>query len=79
MADREWKLGKDMFLNDCILDPITFYDVALAVKCNCKVIDIDAVLNTFKEIFEQRLEDTQFLLTNNAEEIANEALKMKGK
>lgn len=77
MAENKWKLGEDMFPEDDILDPITFADVALAVKCNCRVIDESAVLQTYREIFEQRLEDAEYLLKNNTAEIAEMAWKMR--
>ena len=78
MSENKWKLGGDMFPEDDILDPITFADVALAVKCNCKVIDEAAVLKTYREIFEQRLEDAEYILKNNLAEIAKAALEMRG-
>lgn len=78
MSDSKWKLGHDMFSDDDILDPITFYDVALAVKCNCKVIDEVAVVQTYKEILEMRLEDADYLLENNVDEIVKLASEMRG-
>ena len=78
MDENKWKLGNDMFPEDDILDPITFADVALAVKCNCRVIDRAAVLQTYWEILEQRLEDAEYLLKNNLDEIVKMALEMRG-
>lgn len=78
MAERKWKLGEDMFQEDDILDPITMYDVILAVKCNCKDINYAEVMATYREILEQRLEDASFIILNNLEEIAEAARKMKG-
>lgn len=77
MAD--WKLGKDMISSDTILDPVTFDDLILALKCNCEHITPDAVIIQAAEILNQRLEDWKYLIENNIDEIialaANEPLK----
>ena len=38
-----WKLGKDMLTSDAILDPVTFDDLILALKCNYAYIGETAV------------------------------------
>ena len=53
MAD--WKLGKDMIPSDTILDPVTFDDLILALKCNCEHITPDAVIVQATEIVNHRL------------------------
>lgn len=77
MAD--WKLGKDMLTSDTILDPVTFDDLILALKCNCEHITPDAVIIQATEILNQRLEDWKYLIENNIDEIialaADEPLK----
>ncbi len=78
MDEKKWELGEDMFQEDNILDGITFYDVILAVKCNCPVIDEKTVRDTYREIFEQRLEDARFILGKNADAIAKAAKEMRG-
>ena len=74
-----WKLGKDMIPSDTILDPVTFYDLILALKCNCEHITPDAVIIQATEILNQRLEDWKYLIENNIDEIialaADEPLK----
>lgn len=65
----DWKLGKDMIPSDTILDPVTFDDLILALKCNCERITPDAVIIQATEIINQRLEDWKYLLENNMEEI----------
>lgn len=65
----DWKLGKDMIPSDTILDPVTFGDLILALKCNCERITPDAVIIQATEIINQRLEDWKYLLENNMEEI----------
>ena len=67
MAD--WKLGKDMISSDTILDPVTFDDLILALKCNCEHITPDAVIVQATEIVNQRLEDWKYLIENNIDEI----------
>ena len=65
----EWKLGKDMLTSDTILDPITFDDLILALKCNYAYIGETAVRTQMKEIQDQRLEDVKYLIENNIDEI----------
>lgn len=65
----EWKLGKDMLTSDAILDPVTFDDLILALKCNCERITPDAVIVQATEIINQRLEDVKYLIENNIDEI----------
>ena len=76
--ERQWKLGEDLFVEDNLLDQISFYDIILAVKCNYKIIDEDAVTNTFEEILDQHLDDARYLLEKNIERIIEEAEKMRG-
>ena len=64
-----WKLGKDMIPSDTILDPVTFDDLILALKCNCEHITPDAVIVQATEIINQRLEDWKYLIENNIDEI----------
>lgn len=64
-----WKLGKDLLTSDTILDPVTFDDLILALKCNCERITPDAVIVQATEIINQRLEDVKYLVENNMEEI----------
>jgi hypothetical protein len=64
-----WKLGKDMIPSDTILDPVTFDDLILALKCNCEHITPDAVIVQATEIINQRLEDVKYLIENNIDEI----------
>lgn len=64
-----WKLGKDMIPSDTILDPVTFDDLILALKCNYDHPNAAAVLYQAREIIEQRLEDYNYLIENNIDEI----------
>lgn len=77
-----WKLGKDMLTSDAILDPVTFDDLILALKCNCEHITPDAVIVQATEIINQRLEDWKYLIENNMDEIIalarNESLEDAG-
>ena len=73
MDERKWKLGDDCIASDAILDPITFDDLILAVRCNCQQITPDAILREAKEFLEIRLEDFWFLVKNNIQEIIDAA------
>ena len=64
-----WKLGKDMLTSDTILDPVTFDDLILALKCEYAYIGETAVRAQMKEILDQRLEDVNYLIENNIDEI----------
>lgn len=65
----EWKLGKDLLTSDTILDPVTFDDLILALKCNYAYIGETVVRTQMKEILDQRLEDVKYLIENNIDEI----------
>ena len=67
--DRAWKLGEDLIPPDNILDGFTFDDIILAVRCNCRTVDRAAVLKTAREILEMRMEDYNYLLRNNLDQI----------
>lgn len=71
--ERNWRLGDDLHQQDCILDPITFDDLILAVHHNCPKITPQAVNETLREIIDQRLTDTVFLLKKNTDEIMRRA------
>lgn len=64
-----WKLGEDLLTSDAILDPVTFDDLILALKCNCTCITPSAVIVQATEIINQRLEDWKYLIENNMDEI----------
>ena len=67
--DRAWKLGEDLIPSDNILDGFTFDDIILAVRCTCSTVDRAAVLKTAREILEMRMEDYNYLLRNNLDQI----------
>jgi len=73
--ERKWKLGEDLNGTDSILDGFTFNDLLLTVHCNCKVKNKAAVLKSYKEILEGRLEDALFLVENNLDELVASANK----
>lgn len=75
MPEREWKLGNDLSTSDNMLDGFTFDDVILAVHHNCREITPDQVRQQVHEILANRLEDLNYLLENNIEEIMQEARK----
>ena len=73
--DKPWKLGEDIHPNDTILDPITFDDLITALRCGERVINYSTVLKVARDILESRMEDFEYLLNNNADEIIAEAMK----
>jgi hypothetical protein len=75
MPEKQWKLNEDMHPQDCILDPVTFQQVIDAVHCNERVINENAVWGVVREIMDSRLEDLQYLIQNNIDEIIAEATK----
>ena len=75
MTERKWKLNEDMHQNDCILDPVTFEQVITALHCNERVIDRLAVYKVAREILASRIQDFEYLIQNNINEIIAEAAK----
>jgi hypothetical protein len=75
MIEKQWKLGEDMHQNDCVFDPITFEQIITALHCNEKIINKNAVLKVVREIMDSRIQDFQYLITNNMQEIIAEAKK----
>ena len=76
--ERNWKLGDDLATSDSLLDGITFDDLILAVHCNCRCITPDAVKRELKDMMESRMEDLNYLLERNMDEIIAEAKKGRG-
>lgn len=79
MIEKQWKLNEDMHKSDCIFDPITFEDIILAAHCNERVLDEKAINRVAREILESRLEDFEYLIQNNINEIIAEAAKGRNK
>ena len=75
MPERQWKLNEDMHQNDCIFDPITFEQVITAVHHNAEVIDEGAVYRVIADILDSRMQDFEYLIKNNMNEIIAEAKK----
>lgn len=75
MPEKQWKLNEDMHKSDCIFDPITFDQVITAVHHNAKVIDEGAVYRVIADILDSRMQDFEYLIKNNMNEIIAEAKK----
>lgn len=75
MNEKQWKLNEDMHKSDCIFDPITFEDIILALHCNERVLDENAIKRVAREILENRMIDFEYILKNNIYEIIAEAAK----
>lgn len=72
MGEDNWKLGIDLSMEDNLLDPITFEDLILSIKCNCKFINRVSIRKELDSIVSQRLEDMEYLLENNFIELVEE-------
>lgn len=79
MPDREWLLGKDLVPSDNLLDGLTFDDLILAVRCNCRTIDRVAVQMELNRILATQRQDMIFLLEKNMNQIIAEARKGREK
>lgn len=73
--EKSWELGEDLIESDNIFDAITFKELITTVHCNCRNITPAEVKKEFKNILEQRLQDTYFLLDKNMDNIIKEAMK----
>ena len=73
MLEREWRLGEDLFQDDCVLDPITFDHIILALHAGEKNITAEAARRIFEESVEMNLEDARFILEKNMDEILRRA------
>lgn len=74
-VERKWRLGEDLDRGDNLLDGITFSEVITTVHCNCKIVTADAIRSEVKHILEIRMQDMKYLLENNIDVIAEEAMK----
>lgn len=72
--EQEWKLGKDLYPEDSLLDGITFDDLILAVH-QCRLISPETVRVELNHILAQRRQDMMFLLENNMDVIIQKALE----
>lgn len=71
--ERNWKLGDDLRGEDNLLDPITFDELVLTLHCNARTINEKAARRELREIMTSRVQDLEFLLENNMEEILRAA------
>ena len=74
-----WKLNDDLSRYDNVLDPITFDEIIMTVRCNCRNINRQAAIKTFKEILEMRLTDATEIFERNIDEICSETIKERNK
>ena len=77
--EKQYKLVEGMLPEDNILDSITFENIILAVKCDCKDITPDAVRREYKKFLEMRLEDAEEILSENLYEIIDAVKKSRNK
>lgn len=75
MIERQWKLGDDMHRDDAIFDEITFRHIIDALHCNERVVNENAVWGVVREMLDSRMQDFEYLIKNNMNEIIAEAMK----
>jgi hypothetical protein len=72
---RKWKLGEDVSPSENLLDPVTFAELIMTLRCNCPEITGKSIRAEMKRIMDIRLQDMNYLLDNNIEEIIAAAIK----
>lgn len=73
-VDREWKLGKDLYEENNVLDQISFKELIDTLHANYgKNITVEKVYAEFMSIKSMHLDDALFLLRNNIDEIIKRA------
>lgn len=72
---RKWKLGEDVSQSENLLDPVTFAELIMTLRCNCSEITEKSIRAEMKRIMDIRLQDMNYLLDNNIEEIIAAATK----
>lgn len=73
--EKRWKLGDDISEQDALLDGVSFDELIMTVRCNCRKITPEAVEKEMNRIIEIHMQDMNFLLKNNMNEIIAEAKK----
>jgi len=71
--EREWKLGTDIDEYDDLLGGFTFESVITALYCGERVINEAAVNRVVKDILTSQMQDLDFLLKKNIDEIIKRA------
>lgn len=72
--EREWKLGKDLYPEDNLIDGVTFDDLILAVH-QSRTVNKETVCSVLNEILDQRWQDMLYLLENNMDAIIEKAME----
>lgn len=72
---RKWKLGEDVSQSENLLDPVTFAELIMTLRCNRSEITEKSIRAEMKRIMDIRLQDMNYLLDNNIEEIIAAATK----
>lgn len=73
----EYKLGKDLFPEDNVIEPITFDQLILALHCNYAHPTVENLYYEFNTLHEIYMEDAMFLLEKNADKILELAKSRK--
>lgn len=73
--EREWILGKDVSMNDSLLDGFTFEQVITALQCNYEEITPEDVARQVDEMLKEQQHDMDFLLQKNMDRIIAAAME----
>jgi len=72
--DKEWKLGKDLYPNDNIMDDLTFDELITTIYCNEPIINEVTIQRVFNELIQSKIHDARDLLKINLAEIKRRCL-----
>ncbi len=73
----EWKLGIDLLRNDSVLDGFTFEQLIISLRSGSKKVDETEIRKVAKEMLDIQLEDMNYLIDNNINEIIEAVLEGK--
>lgn len=71
----EWKLGIDLLRNDSVLDGFTFEQLIISLRSGSKKVDEAEIRKVAKEMLDIQLEDMNYLIDNNINEIIEAVLE----
>lgn len=69
MIERKWKLGEDVSRQDSVLDGFTFEQLIISLRSGSKKVDEAEIRKVAKEMLDIQLEDMNYLIDNNINEI----------
>lgn len=78
MIERKWKLGEDVSRQDSVLDGFTFEQLIISLRSGSEKVNENEVRKVAKEMLDIQLQDMNFLIENNMQEIINASLEGRG-